>query len=105
MNDCIAKQDKLDRLYGQILKIDEDGKDFLKAIIIQAEVNQVYRPREERWPMKRGLKRGLRHEWGRGAKKRGFYAVPGRLKDGGRMPADTCSAEAVHIKGVMRNKN
>jgi hypothetical protein len=36
MNDPLARQKKLNRLYAQILKIDEDGKDFLKNILTQA---------------------------------------------------------------------
>ena len=40
MNDPIAKQDKLNRLYAQILKMDEDGKVFLKKIVAQAEANR-----------------------------------------------------------------
>ncbi|GHV93615.1 hypothetical protein AGMMS50268_41180 [Spirochaetia bacterium] len=39
MSDPIASQDKLNRLYAQILKIDEDGKVFLKKIVTQAGAN------------------------------------------------------------------
>ncbi|GHV32110.1 hypothetical protein AGMMS4952_21940 [Spirochaetia bacterium] len=42
MNDLMAKQDKLNRLYAQILKMDEDGKDFLKTIVTQAGANQGF---------------------------------------------------------------
>jgi hypothetical protein len=36
MNDPKTKQDNLNRLYSQILRIDEDGKDFLKNLVTQA---------------------------------------------------------------------
>jgi hypothetical protein len=42
MNDPIAKQDKLNRLYAQILKMDEDGKVFLKKIVTQAGANHGF---------------------------------------------------------------
>jgi hypothetical protein len=38
----MAKQDKLNRLYAQILKIDEDGKDFLTNILTKAGANRSF---------------------------------------------------------------
>jgi hypothetical protein len=42
MNNPKAKQDNLNRLFTQILKIDEDGKDFLKKIVTQAGNNRSF---------------------------------------------------------------
>jgi hypothetical protein len=40
----VAKQDKLNRLYAQILNIDEDGKDFLEKIVTEAAASRNFPP-------------------------------------------------------------
>jgi hypothetical protein len=42
MDEPMAKQDKLNRLYAQILKIDEDGKDFLQNIVTGAAARRDF---------------------------------------------------------------
>jgi hypothetical protein len=42
MNEPMAKQDNLNRLYAQILKIDEDGKDFLQNIVTGAAASRGF---------------------------------------------------------------
>ncbi|GHV84296.1 hypothetical protein AGMMS50212_16360 [Spirochaetia bacterium] len=42
MGDPRAKQERLNRLYAQILQIDEDGKDFLKNIVTQTWANRNF---------------------------------------------------------------
>jgi protein involved in polysaccharide export with SLBB domain len=42
MNDPREKQDKLNRLYSPILKIDEDGKDFLKKVVAQTVIKRSF---------------------------------------------------------------
>jgi hypothetical protein len=42
MDNPMVRQDKLNRLYAQILKIDEDGKDFLTNIVTQAVAKRSF---------------------------------------------------------------
>jgi hypothetical protein len=42
MSDPVTRQENLNRLYAQILKIDEDGKDFLTNIVTQAVANRGF---------------------------------------------------------------
>jgi hypothetical protein len=42
MDDFTAKQVNLNRLYAQILKLDEDGKDFLINVVTQAAVKRGF---------------------------------------------------------------